>query len=64
MAPDDGIFAMHQSDVFCAIELIRVCYENSVSLNDLLDKAERFLRDGHANKVTDAVHFNKHITEQ
>jgi len=46
----DFIFAGHPSDAERAIELLSICYNNSVPLKELLTAVEDFLRKSHATE--------------
>jgi hypothetical protein len=52
----DFKFAFHSSEAEQAIELLKICYENNVSLKELLSAVEDFLRKSGAR--------NDHVKEQ
>ena len=49
-------FAIHPLDAGRAIELLKICYENNVSLKELLSAVDDFLRKNGAG--------NDHVKEQ
>ncbi len=49
-------FAIHPLDAARAIELLKICYENNVSLKELLSATEDFLRKSGAG--------DDHVKEQ
>ena len=52
----DLIFAGHQLDADRALDLLKECYKSNISLQDVLDEAEKFLKSKGAQ--------NQHIKEQ
>ena len=59
----DSIFAGHHNDEERAIELLRQCHVEGVSLDEVLKEVEAFLRLKHPQPA-DQQHFDAHVGSQ
>ena len=53
----DAIFAGHPADEERAFELLKYCRENNISVNDVLNEAEKYLK----SKTTYTEHINQQL---
>ena len=60
---EDSIFAGHHNDEERALELLRQCFAEGVSLAEVLKEIEAFLRRKHPTPA-DQQQFNTHIADQ